>query len=89
MGSKRWRGPSELLGCAVTAGPSPPRRGAKMRGVGWLPIEPQFDNCFSGGMAAGCRSVSQVFGGRNPRLISPGPSVGPEESRKGEPGAVR
>jgi hypothetical protein len=88
MGSNRWRGPSELLGCAVTAVPSPPRRGAKMRG-GWLAIEPQFDNGFSGQMAAGRRSVSLVFGRRNQRLISPGPSVGPEESRKGEPGAVR
>jgi hypothetical protein len=88
MGSKRWKGPSEVLGFAVTAGPVPPRRGAKMRG-GWLAIEPQFDNGFSAGMAAGRRSVSLVFGRRNQRLTSPRPSVGPKESRNGKRGAVR
>jgi hypothetical protein len=88
MGSKRWKGPSEVLKCAVTAGPSPPRRGAKMRGVGWLAVEPQLDNGFSAGMAAGRRSVSLVFGRRNQRLTSPGPSVGPEELRNGKPGAM-
>src|SRR5262245_4761496 len=81
LGSKRWTGPSEVMGRAVTAAPSPPRRGAKMRGIGWLAIEPQFDNGFSGGMAAGRRSVSLVFGRRNQRLISPGPYRLPKPPR--------
>jgi hypothetical protein len=89
MGSKRWKGPSDVLGCAVTAGPSPPRRGAKMRGVGWLALEPQFDTGYSGGMAAGRRSVTLAFGRRNQRLTSPWPSVVGPEPRSGKPGAMR